>query len=335
MVKLLRIIGLLAAALAVMPAGNTHAASFKGCKAGPTSSVTVNVKNRGAKGNGRTNDTAAIQRAIDEVAGTGGTVYVPPGTYRVHAEKKKGLILKSNMTFKMHTSATLKMFPTDLMHYSVLRIAEVNNVTVTGGKLLGDRASHKGRGGEWGHGIFIGPEARRITISHVKSSGMWGDGFYVKHGEDIAICSVLAERNRRQGLSIISGNRILVTNSVFRQTGGTRPAAGIDLEPDKSHQTISNVRIERSRFIDNEGGGIMIAGKKSTISRVQIQGNEFDGARPLFIEYAPRVAESQICGNRYRPFRRIDKKMFEKVSKPRHTIGMQRPCDSRARRRLW
>ncbi len=79
----------------------------------------------------------------------------------------------------------------------------------------------------------------------------------------------------------------------------------------------------------------MIAGKKAQVSRVQIQNNEFDGARPLLIEYAPRVAESQICGNRYKPFQRIDKKMFEKVSRPRHTIGMQMPCDGRAQKRLW
>jgi hypothetical protein len=122
---------------------------------------------------------------------------------------------------------------------------------------------------------------------------------------------------------------------VFRDTKGTRPGAGIDLEPDKPDQSISNVRIERSRFINNEGGGIMIAGKKARISRVQIQNNEFDGARPLLIEYAPRVAGSHICSNRYRPFRRVDMKMFEKVSRPKHTVGMQRPCSRAARRSLW
>lgn len=322
--------------LAALPFGPAHAAGFKGCNAGPTSKLTVNVKRMGAKGNGRTDDTKAIQRAIDKVAGTGGTVFIPNGTYMVRAERNRHLKLKSRMTLRMAPGATLKMFPTAVARYAVLKIANVEDVNVIGGTLQGDRMNHKGRGGEWGMGIFIGnKQARRVMISNVRSRHMWGDGFYVGNGEDIAFCSVLAEKNRRQGMSIIQANRVLVTRSVFRDTKGTRPAAGIDLEPDKPHQTITNVRIERSRFINNHGAGVMIAGKKARISRVQIQNNEFDGARPLLIEYAPRVSQSQICGNRFKPFKRIDEKMFEKVSRPKHTIGMQKPCRGNARRRIW
>ena len=43
-----------------------------------------NVQNFGAKGDGITDDTAAIQRAIDAAAAAGGgQVYVPTGTYIV------------------------------------------------------------------------------------------------------------------------------------------------------------------------------------------------------------------------------------------------------------
>ena len=289
----------------------------------------------GAKGDGRTDDTKAIQRAIDEVAGTGGTVYLPAGTYRVHAVSGNRLNLKSKMTFKMAPKATLKMFPTNKPHYAVLRIPNAEDVTVMGGTIVGDRRTHKGRGGEWGYGVFIRNGSKRITISKVRARELWGDGFHVKDAEDVAFCAVRAERNRRQGLSIIHGNRILVTESMFRDTKGTRPGAGIDLEPDRPDQTISNVRIERSRFINNAGGGIMIAGKKARISRVQIQRNEFDGAQPLLIEYAPRIADSHICDNRYKPFKRFDKAVFVKVSKPRHIVGMQKPCSGKARKRIW
>ncbi|HEX4226513.1 MAG TPA: glycosyl hydrolase family 28-related protein [Pseudonocardiaceae bacterium] len=43
----------------------------------------VNVKDYGATGNGSTDDAHAIQAAITAVTGTGGTVFFPPGKYKV------------------------------------------------------------------------------------------------------------------------------------------------------------------------------------------------------------------------------------------------------------
>jgi polygalacturonase len=57
-----------------------------------------------AIGNGTTNDTAAIQHAIDDCTGTGGSVYLGgTGTFVTGM-----LRLKSNMTFFIDTAATLK-----------------------------------------------------------------------------------------------------------------------------------------------------------------------------------------------------------------------------------
>ena len=99
---------------------------------------------------------------------------------------------------------------------------------------------------------------------------MWGDGFYVQDAEDVRFCGVTADANRRQGLSIIQADGLLVLNSVFKNTHGTRPAAGIDFEPDKEEQEITNVRIVGSKFLDNEGGGITVAGKKARVTKVEM-----------------------------------------------------------------
>lgn len=43
----------------------------------------LNVKNFGAVGDGRTDDTAAVRAALGALAGKGGTVWFPPGEYRL------------------------------------------------------------------------------------------------------------------------------------------------------------------------------------------------------------------------------------------------------------
>jgi len=50
---------------------------------GLDSPVTVNVKSFGAAGDGIIDDSAAIQKAIDSLSLTGGTVFLPAGTYRI------------------------------------------------------------------------------------------------------------------------------------------------------------------------------------------------------------------------------------------------------------
>lgn len=324
--KILRTSALLSFFVAASLAGPASGARFDGCNVKPASSLVVNVKDRGAKGDGQSDDTQSIQKAIDEVAGSGGTVYVPNGTYIVQAHGKKRLVLGSKMTLKLADRAVLKAIPTAAKYYSVLRIPRAQDVTVIGGTLQGDRKEHKGRSGEWGMGIIIGPESERITIAGVTSRHMWGDGFYLAGGEDIALCSVVAEHNRRQGLSIIMGNRILVTNSTFRDTRGTAPSAGIDLEPNKPHQRITNVRIENSKFIDNAGGGVMISGKKAEVAHVEILHNLFEGPRPILVENAPRVRSTAICENRYVRKEEAGNQGFNTFADKVEVVSLQMDC---------
>jgi len=50
-----------------------------------TSGASVNVRAYGASGDGATDDTAAIQAALDAVPATGGVVQIPPGSYLISA----------------------------------------------------------------------------------------------------------------------------------------------------------------------------------------------------------------------------------------------------------
>lgn len=67
-------------------------------------SAGFDVRAHGAMGDGSTEDTAAIQRAIDACSESGGgTVHFPPGTY-----KSGSLHLRSHVTLRLDAGATLK-----------------------------------------------------------------------------------------------------------------------------------------------------------------------------------------------------------------------------------
>lgn len=59
--------------------------------------VLFNVKQYGAKGDGTTDDTAAIQAAINAVPASGGTVLFPPGIYIVAPTRTRCIAIKSNL----------------------------------------------------------------------------------------------------------------------------------------------------------------------------------------------------------------------------------------------
>ena len=272
------------------------AQELKACAEPESSPLIVNVRDKGAKGDGKSDDTTAIQAAIDEMAGTYGTVLVPDGVYLVDAAKNR-LTLKNAMTLKLSAAAVLKAKANGAQYYSILRIANVSDVAVLGGALEGEREGHTGTSGEGGMGISIGRGAKRITISGVTARKMWGDGFYIEAATDVTLCSVTADDNRRQGLSIIDADGVLITNSVFKNSHGTRPSAGIDLEPDWPFQHVRNVRIEHSQFMNNAGAGILIDGGKGLVADVEIRQNVFAGPHPLKVKYAPGVLDAAIDGN--------------------------------------
>lgn len=84
---------------------------------------TVDVKDFGATGDGVTDDTTAIQSAIDSLAATGGVVHFPPGEYRVArsvgVNDRWGLkVINSNITLKGE-QASLRRFNTDISTYAL------------------------------------------------------------------------------------------------------------------------------------------------------------------------------------------------------------------------
>ena len=270
------------------------------CAKAPTSKMVVNVKEKGAQGDGATNDSIAIQAAIDKIAGTGGTVFVPDGVYMV--DSTNGIRLGSDMTLRLSNGAVIKAIPNINPGYNVLVIDRVSNVMIVGGVLAGERNEHKGLEGEWGMGVYV-RDATNLVIEGVTARDAWGDGFYVTgQSRNVKFCSVTADNNRRQGLSIISAEDVVIKDSIFKNTGGTAPQSGIDIEPNKN-ESVKNVRILNSQIFNNKGFGILVHVSppqfNNFVAGIIIDGNLISNNDLGGVELH-RTSENRISNNKVR-----------------------------------
>lgn len=227
-------------------------------------SAWIDVRDYGAAGDGATDDTVAIQAALDAVSPSLGlgVVFVPSGTYMIDAvdESKHiksrfgGLRIRSGTTVLLARDATLKVIPNASPSYSLLRLNLVEDVTIRGGRLVGDRNDHDYTDKtypthEFGYGILAGG-AKRLTIEGVTVSDFTGDNICIgsdgmmnvsyatyRPSEHVTIRGCTIARARRNNITCggldfitIENNRIIEAGLGTGPSGGVEPRFGIDIE---------------------------------------------------------------------------------------------------------
>jgi len=105
---------------------------------------------------------------------------------------------------------------------------------------------------------------RNVEVSGLTLKDSGGDGIYIDNlGEtnpcrNIRIRDVVCDNNYRQGMSVISAEGLEVQGCTFKNTWGTPPSAGVDIEPDSAWQTLKGIVFRNCKFEDNYGDGIEI-----------------------------------------------------------------------------
>ena len=211
------------------------------------------VRRYGAIGNGKLDDTRALQSALD----SGSSVHIakPPVFY-----KTDQLQVPSNIEIFIESGTIIEANPGYKYNHAVFRIVDQTNVKISGYgatvRMLKDQYK-----GEHRHGFAI-RGSTNVEIEGVASNDAGGDGFIIAWGkinpaaENVVLRDVSADNNRRQGLSIVSGKNIRILNSRFTNTNGTPPTAGIDIEPDGNKEFLEDILLENIYTEGNGGPGI-------------------------------------------------------------------------------
>lgn len=146
---------------------------------------------------------------------------------------------------------------------SLMHFVNCSNVTMSG------KATLRMRKADYVKPPYVKSEHRHalnfygcsnITIEGLTVVGSGGDGIYLGQGSgpcrNIVLREVVCDDNHRQAVSVITVDGLLVERCTFKNTTGTPPAAGIDFEPNRKHQSICNVTMRDSVFENNAGCGI-------------------------------------------------------------------------------
>ncbi|MBC7913372.1 MAG: right-handed parallel beta-helix repeat-containing protein [Pyrinomonadaceae bacterium] len=174
-----------------------------------------------------------------------------------------GIIVGSNKTITFLPGSEIRLKPTSKGTYTILNLSGVSNVTLYNPVVIGDRDKHSGTSGEYGVGLGIRGSSN-VTVYSPKISNCWGDGIYIGKSNGRPVCNNIVikdaylRKNRRDGISIISVDGLVLDNLYAGYSDGTTPMSGINFEPNGTSDEIKNVVINNPRTEKNGSNGIQI-----------------------------------------------------------------------------
>lgn len=229
----------------------------------------------GAAGDGVTDDTQAINAALSK----GGNIVFPDGEYLINGLcgyydnlDNMGLVVKSDSNIILSKKAIIKQTGGTASERSIIfNINGCENVTISGGQLIGDSETHVFNGEnthEWGHGVYI-RKSKNIIIKEMIIKNMVGDGVYVGqtgyysdntdvHNYNIILEKLDIRHIGRNGISLTECTNWTIRDCVIDDIYRTAPKAGIDIELEGDLQPIQKEGVIDNVKITNAATGLLV-----------------------------------------------------------------------------
>ena len=249
-----------------------------------------------AYGDGITDDTIALNAMVAYVkANSLGGLYFPATDdgYMIKATGNStafpagcidgGIIISeaSNICLLFENGATLKAIYGNKEGSTIINVINSENILIKGGHLIGDR-ERSYQVDQFGYGIAI-YASTKVTVEGCYNEKCCGDGIFIGWittytitNSQIKILDTICDNNRRQGISVVDGQDIIISGCTLTNTNGAEPQSGIDIEPDRgaSASPCTNILIDNCNFESNFNYDI-IAGGGNGCSQVTISNNTF------------------------------------------------------------
>lgn len=253
----------------------------------------VNVIGYGATGDGTTDDTTAVQAALDAAAAAGGgTVYFPPGTYMVTsltvgdavtlqgagpwASEIKQIASTNAHLLTLETGSTINVGVRDLiLHGNNDNQTDANDLirfdNTAGGSttLARHRILNVHLRSAKGNGLYLGPYSRASVVDAVDIYDADADGL-VLAGSDSQVSNVSIGQSGDDGV-VISGSSYQLQN-VKSWYSGRLGANGRGFLIEGSRNTLTNCYSQ-----ENRAHGFMAFKSGTVITSLQLIGCISDG----------------------------------------------------------
>lgn len=189
-----------------------------------------------------------------------------------------GIFIPNNITLDL-TGARLYMESNNTVA-KMFRIDEVENVTIIGGHLIGNKKEQADTNDSGNCAVEINC-SRSVTLKDMKIEKFSGSALWIGYGyvapnarrlnKNIKILNCEISDSYMQGISIIHADNVEIAHCRIYNIGGVPPGCGIDIEPESDwtgsipwKSWVENVNIHNNEFRNTQGEGLCFVNDYTT-----------------------------------------------------------------------